>query len=820
MRTVSKFLSLLLLAAGLVHAQSAPSVTGVVNNATPNAGNAPIAPGELVAVNGANLGDETPLGCGSPTGIPNSCGGVSVTIGGKTAPVRNESAGRLILQVPVDLTGASASVVVTRVTGGQTLVSQPFTATVAPTAPQMYFASVNNVSYGNCFSAGNPVSAANAVRPGDLVRCLGTGFGVTNPVVPSGQVQPQSPLPVVVAPVRVTVANQDAIVNSVTLAAGNIVGQDQVIFTVPQGVFPGNQPVVVTVGGVAAFPLPLPIATTVITGGPVNAASYARAGLPNAGIAQGSMFVLFGFGLGPQVQANAASFPLPKNLGGSSIRVTVGSATVDAIMLYALSFQVAALLPSNTPVGNGALTLTFNGTASNTVPIRVVPSSFGIFTRNQGGTGPGILFNFNSQTSQPVNSLVESAHPGQVMTLWGTGLSAVSGDEAGGPLPGNLSLPVEVYVGNKLVTPIYKGRSGCCSGIDQIVFTIPDGVAGCYVSVAVRAGGVLSNTATIAVTSSGSICSDPGGFSVTDLQKVQGGSTLNLADLTLGRIHPKLSLPGLGNLEGNLDLGDGVFRHYPSAADVLASYRGSVGSLLGLPSAGSCTVAAFPYQDFFDAILQFGGDVVGTTGLDAGAALNIAGPRGAKQLPRRQGGAPGQPSYSYRVNGDLIGGSVPGLPDSPSLPDYLDPGSYTEDNGPGGPQVGAFSASLTIPSSTVVWANQAALSNIPRSQDLTVTWTGGDAGGLVAVFGSAADPSVGAGAAFTCSARADAGTLTIPSWVLAALPASGVDPSNGLTVGGLSLGTTVPQPTRFTATGIDAGFFNWAFIQLKNVVFQ
>ncbi|MBI3667930.1 MAG: hypothetical protein HY236_17155 [Acidobacteria bacterium] len=297
-----------------------------------------------------------------------------------------------------------------------------------------------------------------------------------------------------------------------------------------------------------------------ITGGPVNAASYVLAGLPNANIAQGSMFILFGQGLGPFPQVNAFTFPLPTTLGGTSIRATVGGTIVNAIMLYSLPFQVAAILPSSTPTGNGTLTLTFGNRTSNAVPIRVVANSVGIFTRNQGGSGPGVLFNFNSETNQPVNSLVEAAHPGQVLTLWGTGLGPVSGDEAAGPLPGNLSLPVDVYVGNKLVTPSYKGRSGCCAGIDQVVFAVPAGVEGCYVSVAVRAGGVISNFATIAVTPSGKICSDPTGFSVADLQKVQSGATLNLADLTLARVHAKLSFPGLGNLEGNLDFGGGTFR--------------------------------------------------------------------------------------------------------------------------------------------------------------------------------------------------------------------------------------------------------------------
>ena len=188
------------------------------------------------------------------------------------------------------------------------------------------------------------------------------------------------------------------------------------------------------------------------------------------------MFILFGTNMGPGQQANAFTFPLPAALAGTSIRATVGATSVSAIMLYSIFQQVAAILPSSTPVGAGTLTLTFNGRGSNTVPIRVVANTVGIFTRNQAGSGPGVLFNFNSQANQPVNSLVVAAHPGQVLTLWGTGLGAVSGNEAGGPLPGNLSLPVDVYVGNKLVTPTYKGRSGCCVGIDQVVFAVPDGV--------------------------------------------------------------------------------------------------------------------------------------------------------------------------------------------------------------------------------------------------------------------------------------------------------------------------------------------------------
>jgi uncharacterized protein (TIGR03437 family) len=557
-------------------------------------------------------------------------------------------------------------------------------------------------------------------------------------------------------------------------------------------------------------------AQPMITGGPVNAASYALSGLPNANIAQGSMFILFGQNLGPAGQANASSFPLPTQLGGTSITAKVGGTAVNAIMLYSNSAQVAAILPSSTPIGAGTLTLSFNDKSSNAVPIQVVASTLGIFTRNQSGSGPGVLFNFNSQADQPVNSLVTAAHPGQVLTLWGTGLGKVSGIEADGPLPGNLSVPVSVYVGNQLVTPTYKGRSGCCAGIDQIVFTVPQGVEGCYVSVAVVAGGVISNFATIAVTSSGTICSDPTGLSTAALQKVQSGGTLTVADILVANI--EVSDPVLGAGEQTVQLGSGHFRHYTASGDVLASTRGAVGGLDGLPSVGSCNVNSLSYQGYISSAVPSNNDPVNQVGVSAGAALNITGPDGGQQWPQQNKGSAAQPDYAYDMQGSIIGGGIPNQ--TSVLPVYLVPGNFTINDGSGGPQVGPFSAMLTIPSSTVTWTNESAFSNISRSSDLTVTWSGGATGGIVGVLGSSADPSTAAEAQFACVTQADAGTFTVPAWVLSALPASATDPSVGAKVGFLTIATTLTSPILFQATGVDVGFFNWGELQIKSVVYQ
>jgi hypothetical protein len=287
------------------------------------------------------------------------------------------------------------------------------------------------------------------------------------------------------------------------------------------------------------------------------------------------------------------------------------------------------------------------------------------------------------------------------------------------------------------------------------------------------------------------------------------------------RLSVKATVTGMGNLQGNLDFGGGQFRKYNSA-DLLASVnRSSLGGFIfdngmPIPSLG-CAVTPFTSRGFFDDLNPgVDDDPVSFQRLDAGAALNLAGPAGAKQFSRTGG-------LSYDAGGGdgLLGGGIPGVPGlPPATPDYLAPGNYTV-TGTGGPAVGGFSTSLTIPGNSPVWTNQDALTNIPRSQDMTVTWSGGVAGGYVWILGSSADPATKAGAEFICTERAEAGTFTVPAWVLSGMPASGPDPSVGGTADGfLTLQSTLAQPVRFQATGIDVGFFNWSLWQGKNVKYQ
>jgi uncharacterized protein (TIGR03437 family) len=478
-----------------------------------------------------------------------------------------------------------------------------------------------------------------------------------------------------------------------------------------------------------------------------NAASY------TSDVAQGSIFVIFGTGLGPAKVVQASSFPLSTNLSGTSIKVQIGSAAVDAIPIYTLSTQVAAMLPSSTPVGNGFVTVTYNGTTSNSAVIHTVTNSFGVFTAGANGSGPASLQNFNSASDVPLNTLLGSAVPGQTVILWGTGLGPVTGNEANGALPGNLTSDVQVFVGSKSAAVSYAGRSGCCAGVDQVNFTVPQGIEGCFVPVVVRNGGVISNFTTMSIVSGGEACSDPLSFSPPDLAQISQAGFVRRGQIALTRV-----VSGAATMDS-------------FTATFAKNTLASVLTTVVAPSLGTCLVTR----------TQALGNVPGLTNpLEAGSALNIKGPIGSKAVVRTSTG-------SYSAN--------PGA-------GFLDPGAFTVDNGSGGSDIGGFKATLTVPA-MAQWTNQAAISSVARNQPITLQWTGGDASGGVVIIGAAQSPVDGSIRAFTCNERTNAGQFTVPDYVISAMPFN-----TGVTNMVLSLGS-FGQNVRFAATGLDIGTFNY-----------
>jgi len=529
---------------------------------------------------------------------------------------------------------------------------------------------------------------------------------------------------------------------------------------------------------------------SVSNNGVVNAASFAKVPLPNSSIAQGSFFTIFGSNLGP-AKSPSLAFPLQTNLGGVTVTVVAGSQTFPAIPLFVGPGQINAVLPSAVPVGPATATVDFNGT-SNSASFQVVAHSFGIFTVAQSGNGPGVIDN----AKYALYSLGNAAAAGDTAIIWGTGIGGVKGDEEAGPLPGDHpEIPAEVYVGLTKAKITYRGRSGCCVGVDQIFFTVPSGITGCSIPVAVKIGDIVSNFVTmpIAESSGNRVCSDANGPSPSTisqyLTKGFSGGHISLDRTTT--TSPGLP-PPLGNGQpttSTTDTGSASFSKIPPLDLSISNNPFQTTTL------GTCTVFTFvgPGPSFTDNFQP--------TPLDAGPQLTVLGPNGTKQLTKQSKG-----SYSAQLGGG--GGGFGGIGGGSTTPLYLDPGAYTVNNGSGGADVGKFTANINI-ATPLTWTNESSITTVVRANGQLVTWTGGDPSSIVVItgysiqLGSNPDGSDSLGGFFTCYAPDSAKQFLIPSVVLDNLPPSSLIPEVNIPAGSLSVASQ--QSVTFTATGIDQG---------------
>jgi hypothetical protein len=141
-------------------------------------------------------------------------------------------------------------------------------------------------------------------------------------------------------------------------------------------------------------------------------------------------------------------------------------------------------------------------------------------------------------------------------------------------------------------------------------------------------------------------------------------------------------------------------------------------------------------------------------------------------------------------------------------------------NGSGGTDVGGFSANVTVSSVSNPWANEDALVNLGRSEDVTITLNPSGDNIALGILGNSTDLSIGQIGIISCVIPRGATSFTIPSYVLASLPASSLSSDLG-GVRTAFLGVAAGNvPTKVQARGVDAGFFSWFQLFVKNVNIQ
>jgi uncharacterized protein (TIGR03437 family) len=516
-----------------------------------------------------------------------------------------------------------------------------------------------------------------------------------------------------------------------------------------------------------------------------NPGSNFLPGLPGYGSAQGSIIIVYGANLGPSALVQATTLPLQTTLANTSIKVTVGSTTVNLLMVYTYVGQLAAVLPSNTPVGNGTLTVTYNGQSGST-PIVVVASALGILTQNELGTGPAAA----QHADYSLITATSAAHPGDQIQIYATGIAGLPGGASDAIAPGAVQFStanLSFYVGGTKLDPSaikYYGRNPSDPGLDQINIVLPANVTGCAVSLVIQNGtgpsATVSNTVTLAIASSGSTCSDPNGISAAGFAQIQAAlnskSTVSLGSISLQQSTVTFSIPMLKpRLVGPTPTASGfaTFEKYTGSQFTESS------TAFGT-SIGSCVITITNSDHPTSPVTA--------TGLDAGPQIGVLEP-GGTTINLTPSSAIGKGYYSSPLTGGFSS---------------IAPGTY-HFTGAGGVDVGAFTGMLTVPAA-LSWTNEAAITAGPivRGNPLTLTWTGGDPSSFVYIIGESVNPTASKGslgASFYCIAPVGPGSFTVPGAVTLALPAT-AGPNN---FGFLDLGTA-STPAAFTAPGLDFGY--------------
>ena len=684
------------------------------------AGGTSFAPGSLAVLSCGCFG----LNGGGPAPV--------ATVGGQNAYTLIEGNGVLEIQIPFTApVGASIPVGY-----GGLFYPIPISQYAPVLVPQAAGASPVSAWH----SDGSAVSPAAPAMPGETINLYAVGLGPTSPAIPAGGTgQGQTTtLP------TLTLAGKQVTVLHATLG-GASPGIYQVYFTVPANAPSGNQNVSVSIGGATSNMLTLTVGPPPAITAVLNNYSYILPNAPNAdyGIAPGSIFAIFGSGMatpGAPAVLQDSSKGLPSTLNGASVAVTVAGITVYPALYYATATQVAAVLPSNTPLGTGTVTVTYDGMTSAPATTQVVQSAVGFATMSGDGTGQAMATDANYNFISPTNS----AAAGEIITLWGSGLGAdIAVSDTTYTSPQRITnIPLTVYLGGIAAQVVWAGRSGY-PGLDQINVQVPLPYystgslipsfvpLGCTDQLLALSGinSLASNTLTLPVAIAGGACTQPSFvLDPSVAQPFDGQATVNVGSLSVSQ-------------DGAQAMAGGSLDTIPGAA--LAAYTGS-----GPASAGSCIVVPPP-------------GTYTNTGLYAGNTITVTGPAGQQELAGDY--------VQNRITGDY-GAPLPAkwIPATGGSFTFAGAGNDFFETA----YIGEFTTTVNFPA-PLEWTNQKSIGTINRSQGVELTWTGGDADGVVAIRGSsfAAPGSQTPVSSFMCSVEASAGRFTVPASVLNALPA-------------------------------------------------
>jgi uncharacterized protein (TIGR03437 family) len=207
-------------------------------------------------------------------------------------------------------------------------------------------------------------------------------------------------------------------------------------------------------------------------------ASVANAASGSQGaLSPGELVSIGGINLGPAAGVTSQVDPALGLVVGPP-RLEVLFDGIAAPVLYASATQINAVVPFGAGGAVTRIEVRFGGRSSAPFAMPVANAEPGIFSTDGSGGGSALVLNEDGS----VNSSGNPAHPGSVVTLYGTGVGALTPAPRDGALlpPGYLTrpvLPIAVGIGGLPAPMLYAGGvPGMVAGVVQVRVQIPAGV--------------------------------------------------------------------------------------------------------------------------------------------------------------------------------------------------------------------------------------------------------------------------------------------------------------------------------------------------------
>lgn len=232
-----------------------PVIGSVVNGASLT--NTGLSPGEIFTVFGSALGpaNGATLELDQDGNVSTYLNGIEVSVDGTLAPLLYVGPGQINAVAPYELAGSLGHTVDVQVLDGLSQQSNSFAVQVVPSAPAIFSLGAGQ---GAILNQDNTVNGpGNPAARGSVIQIYGTGEGQTNPPGVNGQIATETAayLPRPVASVSVTIGGVPATPSYAGAVPQSFAGFFQVNVQIPATVNTGNQPVILTIGGISSPPM-------------------------------------------------------------------------------------------------------------------------------------------------------------------------------------------------------------------------------------------------------------------------------------------------------------------------------------------------------------------------------------------------------------------------------------------------------------------------------------------------------------------------------------------------------------------------------------